>query len=115
MNYQFIFHAEFDQDVADVENWYERKEPGTGLQFTRNVRDTLQELPDNPMLYAIKDRRLKIRWLPVIKYPYQIPYRISAQYIYVLGVFHAARHARHWRKRARSIDSGEIGESYSAT
>jgi plasmid stabilization system protein ParE len=114
MNYTLVVVAEFDHDIADIEMWYESKNPGVGLQFTRSVRDEVDKLLENPLIHSVRDHNLNVRWVHIPKFPYKILFRVSEFNIFVLGVFHEARHSRHWKKRAK-ITPDDPDNSYSAT
>ncbi len=101
MSYQLFVRPEVDADIAEAEVWYEQRQEGLGKDFTRTVRNAMRELPQNPLLYRLRHRRLGIRWFYPPPYPYRIVYRIEGQSVVVLSLLHAKQHDRHWRKRAR--------------
>src|SRR6266498_5482669 len=101
MSYQLFVRPEMDADIAEAEVWYEQRQEGLGKDFTRSVRNAMRELPQNPLLYRLRHRRLGIRWFYPPRCPYRIVYRIEGQSIVVLALLHAKQHDRHWRKRAR--------------
>jgi len=43
-------------DLQDAFDWYERRHPGLGAEFREAVRDKLQGIPANPMLYQVVHR-----------------------------------------------------------
>jgi len=101
MSYQLFVRPEVDADIAEAEVWYEQRQEGLGKDFTRTVRNAMRELPQNPLHYRLRHRRLGIRWCYPPRFPYRIVYRIEGQSIVVLALLHAKQHDRHWRKRAR--------------
>jgi plasmid stabilization system protein ParE len=91
--------------LADIEGeaaWYEQRQQGLGRAFAKTIRRAIARLPDNPLIYGIRSRRLRIRWFIPPRFPYRIVYRVDGDLVTVLAVIHGARHDREWRKRARS-------------
>jgi toxin ParE1/3/4 len=91
-----------DAALADIEAaglWYENKQSGLGLDFTRVIRQALAALPSNPLIYRVRDRRRNIRWIYPGRFPHRIVYRVKADLIAVIAVVHAARHDREWKSR----------------
>ena len=43
---------EADADIREAAGWYEDREPGLGVDFTRRVRSVLGEIEANPDRYA---------------------------------------------------------------
>jgi len=92
--------------LADIETaaaWYEEQEPGLGRDFLRTVRQAINSLPTNPLLYRVRDRRRNVRWFLPPRFPYRICYRLRDDVITVFAVIHAARHEREWGKRVGPV------------
>jgi plasmid stabilization system protein ParE len=88
--------------LADIEAaavWYEGQEPGLGADFARTIRQAINSLPENPLIYRLRDRRRSVRWFLPRRFPYRICYRVRGEQITIFAVIHAARHDRHWKKR----------------
>ena len=49
MSCQLFVRPEVEADIAEAEVWYEQRVEGLGKDFTRARRDTLRELPGNPV------------------------------------------------------------------
>jgi hypothetical protein len=50
--------------LADIEAagvWYDEQQPGLSADFSRTVRGAINTLPDNPLIYRIRERRRRIR------------------------------------------------------
>ena len=101
MNYTLQFRPEVEQDIAEAEAWYESKQPGLGLEFTRTVRDAFRDFPSDPSMFRLRNRKLGVRWFYTPRFPYRIVYKIEGDCVVVLAVMHAARHDRMWQKRAK--------------
>jgi plasmid stabilization system protein ParE len=54
------FRLEIRPDaLADIETaaeWYEKRQPGLGADFTRAVRHAINALPENPLIYRLRNR-----------------------------------------------------------
>ena len=103
MSYPLFVRPEVEADIAEAEAWYEQREEGLGKDFTRTVRDAIRSLPENPLIYRLRHRRLGIRWFYPPRFPHRIVYRIQGESILVFAVLHAKQNDRHWRKRAREF------------
>lgn len=101
MSYRLFVRPEVEEDIAQAELWYEKRQEGLGKDFTRTVRDAMRELPKNPLIYRLRHRVLGIRWFYPPRFPYRIVYRLEGESIVMLAVLHAKQHDRRWRKRAR--------------
>ncbi len=99
MSYQLDIRPDALADIEAAGVWYEEQQPGLGADFSRTVRRAINTLPDNPLIYRIRERRRKIRWFLPPRFPYRIVYRVKGDWITVVAVIHAARHDREWRKR----------------
>ena len=86
-------------DIEEAAAWYEQRQPGLGADFSRLVRLAINALPQNPLLYPVRERRLQVRWLYPGRFPYRIVYHTAGDLITVVAVLHAARHDREWKRR----------------
>jgi plasmid stabilization system protein ParE len=86
--------AEFD----DAFDWYEQQRPGLGVDFVTQVQETFDRISATPERYAqiFHD----IRRVVVRRFPYSIFYKVEAQQVVVLAVFHSRRNPRIWQERA---------------
>lgn len=99
MSWELDIRADALADIEAAAAWYEERQPGLGVEFARTVRQAINSLADNPLIYRLRDRRRNVRWFLPPRFPYRIFYRVRAEHITVFAVLHAARHDRHWRHR----------------
>lgn len=88
--------------LADIEaagDWYEQQQPGLGADFSRAIRQALNALPANPLIYSVRERRRQVRWVIPPRFPYRIVYRVTGDSILVVAVIHAARSEQTWKER----------------
>lgn len=100
MTWQLAIHPDALSDIESAAEWYEERQTGLGPDFSRAVRQAINGLPANPLIYCVRQRRRQVRWFFPPRFPYRIVYRVNRDMIIVIAVIHAARHDRHWRKRS---------------
>jgi plasmid stabilization system protein ParE len=86
--------AEFDAAI----DWYERHQAGLGLEFVSRVQAVLDRISATPEIHA--KVYLEVRKALVWRFPYSIYYRIGADRVVVLAVFHNKRNPDIWKSRA---------------
>ena len=85
--------AEFDEAV----DWYHQR-GGPAAEFITRVRETLARIGQMPELHAMV--RDDIRRASVRRFPYSIFYRVRADRVEVIAVFHNHRDPSGWQGRA---------------
>ena len=85
--------VEFDAGL----DWYERQKSGLGDEFAGRVQDVFDRISAMPEMHAVV--RLDIRKALVQQFPYSVFYRIRANRVVVLAVFHNKRDPRIWQSR----------------
>ena len=63
MIYYLVVRPEVDADLLEAEAWYEKQRAGLGREFLLAARETMVRLPQNPLLYRIRNRRKQVRGL----------------------------------------------------
>jgi plasmid stabilization system protein ParE len=86
--------AEYDEAAI----WYESQKVGLGNEFVNELEQALLTACENPqrcpqVLHDVQ--RIRIR-----RFPYTIFFRVRAERLVVLSVFHARRNPLVWRERA---------------
>ena len=99
MTYRLAIRQEALADIEQAAAWYEGQEPGIGIDFARTITSAIEALPDNPLLYRIRERRHNVRWFLRDPFPHRIIYCLQDDLITVFAVVHSARHDREWRRR----------------
>lgn len=105
MSYRLDIRPDALNDIEEATEWYEKQEPGVGIDFASTVLGAIETLPANPLIHRLRNRHLNVRWLLTERFPYRVVYRIRDDLITVFAVLHSARLARHWKRRIREIDS----------
>ena len=99
MNFRLVVRPEVDADLLEAETWYEGQQAGLGRTFLQAVRNAMAHLADDALLYRIRHRRFKVRWVYPRRFPYRIVFCVIGDTVVIYAVLHSARHGRQWRKR----------------
>jgi plasmid stabilization system protein ParE len=85
------------RELTEAAEWYEERAEGLGRRFIQAVESTLEVVRRNPLTYQkmqFDARRARVR-----QFPYSVIYRLSADEIVVLSIWHNSRNPRRLRKR----------------
>lgn len=97
MSLPLDFHPAVRDEIDDVHDWYEQRQPGLGGDFLDEVQRVLAEISANPARYGFAEGDIREGLLN--RFPYAVYYRVSAVRIRVLAVFHTARNPSRWQSR----------------
>lgn len=93
----FHFHPEADQEFIEAVAYYEERDPGLGLDFSREVYATIRNVLDYPNLWPeIED---EVRRCLVHRFPYGVLYGVEPDGIVILAVMHLHRDPDYWKHR----------------
>jgi ParE toxin of type II toxin-antitoxin system, parDE len=96
------FHPLIPSDIKEAVLFYEQSDPGIGLgdRFMKAANAALDRIEQNSKIGSYVFRARHIRKLRLEKFPFSIHYRIMAgDTLFVLGIYHSARHPDAWRER----------------
>ena len=97
MTSRVVFHPQARSELLEARDWYERRVPGLGAEFTRTVDGAVAAIA------KYSDGFAKVygdfRQCTLRRFPYSIIYRQRAADIVVIAVFHQRRDPAAWRKR----------------
>ena len=85
--------AEFN----DAFDWYEDRRPGHGVVFAGQIQEAIDRIAEMPEAYEIVLD--DIHRAVVHRFPYSIYFRVGAQQIVVLAIFHGKRDPLIWQSR----------------
>ncbi|MGV1012397.1 MAG: type II toxin-antitoxin system RelE/ParE family toxin [Flavobacterium sp.] len=99
MSYIVINHKEVKNDVLQAKDWYKSKQKGLEKRFSNEVKNTLNYLIKNPLLFQIKYKTVRTAYTEV--FPFGIHYHVNekTKTITVLGIFHTSVSPDNWLKR----------------
>ena len=99
MSVELVIRPEAERDALEAFRWYNDQVPGLGQEFLAEIDDALESIRVHPQanrkLYREYRRGLMRR------FPFSIFYAIRDTRIVVVGIFHAARDPRAWKKRGK--------------
>ncbi len=98
MSLPLEFHPAVRDEIDDAHDWYEQRRHGLGGDFLDEVQRLLTEITANPTRYGFADA--DIREGPLTRFPYAVYYRVLADRIRVLAVYHTSRDPSGWQSRA---------------
>ena len=98
MSLPVILSPEAEQDVEAATSWYDAQRIGLGQTFLDRLKDALNRIGTMPELYAPGWR--DIRPCPLKRFPFIVYYRVLADRVQVIAVFHGSRDPSAWQSRA---------------
>jgi toxin ParE1/3/4 len=97
MNLPVILSPAADREFEEAAAWYEQQ-AGLGEKFIERVQESLDRIGQLPELHAIIYQ--DVRRVRVPGFPYNVLYRMLADRIEVIAVFHTSRDPKIWKSRA---------------
>ena len=93
----FSFHPEAEEEFIGTVSYYEGCDPGLGLDFSREVFASIQNVIDYPTLW----QRIEgdIRRCLVHRFPYGVLYTIEPDGLFILSIMHLHRDPGYWKHR----------------
>lgn len=84
-------------DIREAAIWYNKKQLGLGKRFTKEVRETILFLRQNPKVYSVMYGNIRTAVLSI--FPFMIHYIVSEtdKTIIVLAVLHTSRNPDVWK------------------
>jgi plasmid stabilization system protein ParE len=115
VSFHLVVRPEVDADLLEAEAWYEGQQPGLGRVFLQAVRAAIAKLADDALLYRVRHRRMKVRWVYPRRFPYRIIFRVIGDTVIIYAVLHSARDGRQWQERLlpQSVTSPATAHSQS--
>lgn len=97
MRLPLALEPEAEADLLEAFEWYEKQRDGLGREFMECVDDALEQVANNPHLFAITHRG--VRQALIRRFPYVICFLIEPDRIAVIAVIHGRRNRRLWQSR----------------
>ena len=94
----FSFHPEAEDEFVDAVGYYEDCDFGLGIDFSREVYATIQNIIDYPTMWPkIED---EVHRCLVHRFPYGVLYSVESDAILILAVMHLHRDPDYWKHRS---------------
>ena len=83
--------------MTEAFEWYEERQPALGYEFLAEVHAALRAIAENPLHHQVLYKN--VRRILTRKFPYKVFFFIGGDRVEVIGVVHAKRHSRVWKRR----------------
>lgn len=93
----FSFHPDAEAEFLAAIDYYEKCEPGLGLDFSIEVHSTIQNIVDYPAAWPILED--DVRRCLTNRFPYGVLYSIETDAVFILAVMHLYRDPDYWKHR----------------
>ena len=93
------FHPEAAVELAAHVEWYDLQEPGLGIDFELAVYDGLVVIAAHPDAWPAWEGLEGVRFYPMARFPFLLPYAALDDVILVLAVAHERREPGYWAGR----------------
>ena len=97
MTYQIRFRRAARIEYDSAAAWYESKRRGLGREFIDAIDSSMAAVGEAPHRYRVAQG--DVRCAHVRHFPYMVYFRIRANQVIVLAVFHVRRDPLVWRER----------------
>ena len=84
-----VIRPEAEQDLVDVQNWYESERRGLGIEFRHSVGEAICSIAEFPLAAPLMFAGIRRRLLS--RFPYGLFYKAEAQRVVILACVHAVR------------------------
>lgn len=97
MSLPIVFRRAARAEFDEAHDWYEKHRTGLGEKFRERVQEVLDRIAVFPEIHQciFKDVRRGL----VRGFPYSVLYRVKANQIRILAVFHSSRDPAIWQAR----------------
>jgi len=98
MSLPIVFRAAARAEFDQAAEWYERQQAGLGGAFVASVQQVLDNIAATPQRYPAVFGDVREGIVP--RFPYCVYYRVRANQVRVLAIFHTSRDPSIWQARA---------------
>ena len=87
------------QDIKEAATWYNSKQKGLGIRFTKEVRSKVLLIRQNPKISTV--RYDDVRTIVLDVFPFLIHFTVNDEQktVVVSAVLHTSRNSRVWKDR----------------
>jgi plasmid stabilization system protein ParE len=91
------FHPAARRELLHAADWYLERSPTAAAGFEEEIAHAIERITEAPERYAIT--RTDRRRFVLLKYPFNIVYRIREDHIEIVAVAHNSRRPGYWLGR----------------
>lgn len=89
MSRRLIVRPLAEEDLLDIQRWYEAQQDGLGGAFRRSVDELFQRLRENPLMYPVVYRGLRRAVLR--RFPYLVYFTVESEVVSIVACLHGRR------------------------
>jgi plasmid stabilization system protein ParE len=89
MKYQIIYHTDAENDIRNTKKWYKNQQIGLEKRFAIAVKETINYIVKNPLLFEIKYKNSRIAFTKV--FPFGVHYHFDNNKITILTILHTSK------------------------
>ena len=90
MIYKLTFQPEAENDLEDIQDYYNKIQPFITDNFFIEFFETMDFIEDEPELFQIRYRGIRIA--PLYRFPYGIHYKQTGNRIIIYRILHTKRY-----------------------
>jgi len=90
MMHELVFRRAAEKDLEDIQDYYNKISPSITNNFFIEFFDTMDFIEDNPELFQIRYREIRIA--PLYRFPFGIHYKQTGNRIIVYRILHTKRY-----------------------
>jgi plasmid stabilization system protein ParE len=95
--YRLVSEPQADLEIEAAFQWYEKEQPGLGMEFLGELRATYNRIVEGPLKY--QHLRSGVRRALLRRFPYAVYFAVEQSRLVVLAVLHASRDPAEWQGR----------------
>lgn len=89
MKYKISYHVDAENDIKHIKKWYKTQQDGLEKRFSLAVKDTINYIIQNPLLFEVKYKNIRVAYTRV--FPYGVHYLFHNNSIKILAVIHTSK------------------------
>lgn len=89
-----------EDDIRYAYLWYQEQKESLGSSFKKHISKAVESIQDNPLKSQVRYRDTRVFFLK--KFPFGIHFKVSANDILIVGVFHTSLNPKKWKSRQKS-------------
>jgi toxin ParE1/3/4 len=97
MSFAASFNSLAEAELREAVHYYESEAPDLGRRFLAGVEFVLAEILDHPLTGS--PLRGDVWRKSVVRFPYQLLYRVAGDEVRVLAIMHKRRRPLYWAER----------------
>ncbi len=99
MAWQVFYHVQVENDILFAKRWYKQQQIGLEKRFVLELKNAINKIQNNPLLYEVRYRDIRIKHLNV--FPFGVHYQINNDFntIIIVGILHHRQHPDTFNER----------------